>query len=214
MATTAGGRAPSGGAALADRFLSTVKSFQGVPYVWGGESRAGLDCSGLVQLAAREVGVSVPRTTTAQWAALQHVTAADAQPGDLVFFTGADPPSPGHVGVVDSPGHWTMIDAPQTGETVHQQPFSVPGMGEMHVVGFARLPGAGTATPASPGSSGGGGLFSLIMPPGALAFFDDASKFVNSAMWILNPENWMRILAGAAAVLFAVAGGLFLIRAA
>jgi hypothetical protein len=173
-----------------------------------------VDCSGLIQLAAREVGVSVPRTTTAQWATLQHVTAGEAQPGDLVFFTGSDPPSPGHVGVVDSPGHWTMIDAPQTGEVVHQQPFSVPGMGVMHVVGFARLPGAGHVTGGGSGSSGGGGLFSLIMPPGALQFFDDATHFVNSAMWILNPENWLRILAGLAGALFALAGAGFLIRAA
>jgi hypothetical protein len=200
------------GTSLADRFLSQVKSFQGVPYVWGGESRQGVDCSGLVQLAAREVGVSIPRTTTAQYAALPHVTASQTQPGDLVYFTGADPPSPGHVGVVDSPGHWTMIDAPQTGQVVHQQPFSVPGMGVMHVVGFARLPGAGTAT--APASSGGGGLFGLLLPADALAFFDDAAHFVNSAMWILNPENWMRILAGIAGALFALIGAGLLLRAA
>jgi NlpC/P60 family len=210
MPLGSGASAPGG--ALAERFLSQVKSFQGVPYVWGGESRQGVDCSGLVQLAAREVGVSIPRTTTAQFAALPHVSAADAQPGDLVFFTGSDPPSPGHVGVVDSPGHWSMIDAPQTGQVVHRQPFSVPGMGVMHVVGFARLPGAGTV----PSGQGGGGLnlFSLVMPPAALQFFDDAARFVNSAMWILNPENWMRLLAGAAGVLLALAGAGFLLRAA
>jgi hypothetical protein len=210
VATTAGSAAPTD---LAQRFLSQVESFRGVPYVWGGESRAGVDCSGLVQLAAKEVGITVPRTTTAQWAALPHVDAAQAQPGDLVFFTGADPPSPGHVGVVDSPGHWTMIDAPQTGETVHLQPFSVPGAGEMRVVGFARLPGVKGGGATTTGG-GGGGLFSLIMPPDALAFFDDAAHFVNSAMWILNPENWMRILAGFAAVLLVLAGAGFLLRAA
>jgi|SRR5215831_5877721 len=209
--------AASSGANLATRFLDNVKSLQGVPYVWGGESRAGVDCSGLVQLAAREAGINIPRTTSAQWAALQHIPASEAQPGDLVYFVGADPPSPGHVGVVDGTGHWSMIDAPTTGQTVHQQAFSVPGAGDMRVVGFARLPGvhggatlAASATPAG----GGGGLFSLFMPPQALAFFDDATQFVNSAMWIMNPENWLRIMAGAVAVLFAVAGLGFLLKAA
>jgi NlpC/P60 family len=209
--------APSGqpGEDIAARFLNEIKSMQGIPYVWGGESRSGVDCSGLIQLAAKQAGINFPwRTTTAQWAALQHIPANQAQPGDLVYFTGADPPSPGHVGVVTTPGHWTMIDAPQTGETVHEQPFSVPGMGDMHVVGFARLPGVkGSAAPGA-ASSGGGGLFSLIFPPDALALFDDATHFVNSAMWILNPENWLRILAGAAAVLLAVSGLVFLVKAA
>jgi hypothetical protein len=210
--------AGSAGAApdLAGRFLDNVKSLRGVPYVWGGASRAGLDCSGLVWLAAKQAGISIPRTTTAQWAALQHIPADQAQPGDLVYFVGADPPSPGHVGVVDTSGHWTMIDAPQTGETVHQQSFAVPGSGENAVVGFARLPGVKGAAGGSAGAGGGGGggLFSLIMPPAALQFFDDASTFVTAAMWIMNPENWARIIAGAAAVLFAVAGALFLMRAA
>lgn len=206
----------SGSADVATRFLDQVKSLQGVPYVWGGESRSGVDCSGLIQLAARQAGINFPwRTTTQQWAALQHIPANQAQPGDLVFFTGADPPSPGHVGVVTTPGHWTMIDAPQTGETVHSQGFSVPGIGDMRVVGFARLPGVkGSAAAASSGSSGGGGLLGLALPADALAFFEDAAHFVNTALWILNPENWLRILAGAAAVLLAVSGLVFLVKAA
>jgi hypothetical protein len=212
--------APSGqpGEDTATRFLNEIKSMQGIPYVWGGESRSGVDCSGLIQLAAKQAGINFPwRTTTAQWAALQHIPANQAQPGDLVYFTGADPPSPGHVGVVTTPGHWTMIDAPQTGETVHEQPFSVPGTGENRVIGFARLPGVkgATATGAvGPGSGSGGGLLSLAFPSDALALFDDATTFVNSAMWILNPENWLRIVAGAAAVLLAVSGLVFLVKAA
>lgn len=203
---------------LSQRFLSTVESFKGVPYVWGGESRSGVDCSGLIQLAAREVGVNIPRTTTTQWAALPHVPASQVQPGDLVYFTGADPPSPGHVGVVDSSGRtWSMIDAPQTGMDVQQQSFSFPGAGEMHVVGFARLPGAGQTdvTGATPlNSGGGGGLLSLALPDNVLQLFDDATHFVTSAMWILNPENWMRIIAGGAAVLLLVMGLGALVKAA
>lgn len=213
--------APSGqaGGDVATRFLSQIRSLQGVPYVWGGESRSGVDCSGLIQLAAKQAGINFPwRTTTQQWAALQHIPANQAQPGDLVFFTGADPPSPGHVGVVTTPGHWTMIDAPQQGESVHTQAFSVPGAGDMRVVGFARLPGVKGSTAVSgsvgPGSGSGGGLLGLVLPSGALAFFDDAARFAQAAMWIVNPENWLRILAGAAAVLLLLAGAGFLFRAA
>jgi len=85
----------------------------------------------------------------------------------------------------------------------------------MRVVGFARLPGVkGSAAAASSGSSGGGGLLGLALPADALAFFEDAAHFVNTALWILNPENWLRILAGAAAVLLAVSGLVFLVKAA
>lgn len=202
---------------LSQRFLSAVESFKGVPYVWGGTSRSGVDCSGLVWAAARQVGVNIPRTTTTQWAALPHISASQVQPGDLVYFTGADPPSPGHVGVVDSGGRtWSMIDAPQTGMDVQQQSFSVPGSGEMHVVGFARLPGAGQTqtTGATKMGGGGGGLLSLALPDNVLQLFDDATKFVTAAMWIMNPENWMRIIAGGAAVLLLVMGLGALVKAA
>jgi hypothetical protein len=213
MAAAAGSATSS----LGPRFLQAVESFKGVPYVWGGTTRAGVDCSGLVWAAAKQVGVNVPRTTTTQWAALPHISASQVQPGDLVYFTGADPPSPGHVGVVDGTGRtWSMIDAPQTGMDVQQQSFSVPGAGEMRVVGFARLPGAGQTetTGATQMGGGGGGLFSLFLPKDALQFFDDATQFVHSAMWILNPENWMRLIAGAAAVILLVLGVGALTRAA
>lgn len=122
-------------------FLSVVKSYIGVPYVYGGESPAGFDCSGLVQYAAAQLGISVPRTSEEQWASLPHVSQSQVQPGDLVFFTGAEGnPSPGHVGIVNSTGNtWSMIDAPYQGVDVQQDTFTIPGQGTMQVVGFARL---------------------------------------------------------------------------
>jgi cell wall-associated NlpC family hydrolase len=93
----------------------------GVPYLWGGESRAGYDCSGLVQVAYRTVGVSIPRTSEEQFDSERHLSAgAQLQPGDLVFFG----PSRGdatHVGMVVRAGE--MVDAAQPGTVVRTESF-------------------------------------------------------------------------------------------
>ena len=204
--------------ATVQAFEAAVKSYLGVPYKFGGTTRAGIDCSALIMEAAQAVGISIPRTTTAQWAALPHVPVGDVEPGDLVYFTGADPPSPGHVGMVDATGNtFSMIDAPFTGVDVRQDSFTVPGQGDMHVVGFARVPGLTglgaqeSIDPTAPPSSGGG---ILSLPSQVTSFFDDATRFAQAAMWLVNPENWMRIIAGLLGAGLAVAGVGFLIKAA
>jgi cell wall-associated NlpC family hydrolase len=93
----------------------------GVPYVWGGESPSGYDCSGLVQAAYRAAGVSIPRTTQEQFDAGPHLPAgARLEPGDLVFF-GPSTSDVTHVGLVVRPGE--MVDAPHTGTVVRTEPF-------------------------------------------------------------------------------------------
>lgn len=75
-------------------FVAVAERFLGVPYVWGGKTHAGLDCSGLIQTALHAVGRDAPRDTDMQEAALG--TAADlivTQRGDLIFWKG-------HVGVM------------------------------------------------------------------------------------------------------------------
>jgi peptidoglycan DL-endopeptidase CwlO len=88
------------------------------PYLWGGTGpcNPGFDCSGLVQAAWAYAGVSIPRTTYEQYAALPHVSKADLVPGDLVFFDGV-----GHVAMYVGNG-W-IIDAPQTGEVIRKLPL-------------------------------------------------------------------------------------------
>jgi hypothetical protein len=204
--------------ATVQAFEAAVQSFIGVPYRFGGTTRAGIDCSGLIMAAAQKVGITIPRTTTAQWGALPHVPLADVLPGDLVYFTGADPPSPGHVGMVDKTGTtFSMIDAPFTGVDVRQDTFTVPGQGDMHIVGFARVPGltglgAQENIDSSAPALGGGGVLSL--PSQVTSFFDDMTRFASAAMWVVNPENWMRIIAGLLGAGLAVAGVGFLIKAA
>jgi peptidoglycan DL-endopeptidase CwlO len=85
--------------------------YLGVPYVWGGASPAGFDCSGLVMYVYAQVGVSLPHYTGAQWLAGVPVARSDLQPGDLVFFDGL-----GHVGIYI--GGDQFIHAPHTGDVV------------------------------------------------------------------------------------------------
>ena len=87
----------------------------GKPYLFGGTGPDAFDCSGLVMMAYRSAGVNLERTSQQQWATEVRIPAAQAQPGDLVFFAGADgtPTSPGHVGLVIGGGK--MIEAYATG---------------------------------------------------------------------------------------------------
>ena len=58
----------------------------GMPYRWGGHSRQGFDCSGLVYFSFAQIGITVPRTTREQRRAMRRIHIVDAQPGDLLFF--------------------------------------------------------------------------------------------------------------------------------
>jgi cell wall-associated NlpC family hydrolase len=88
-------------------------------YRWGGTGpcSSGFDCSGLVQAAWAAAGVSIPRTTTEQWAALPHISMSALQPGDLIYYNGV-----GHVAMYVGGGE--IIDAPQTGEQIRKLPMS------------------------------------------------------------------------------------------
>ena len=84
---------------------------RGKPYRWAAAGPSSFDCSGLVQYVYRHLGVSLPRTTTAQYNAGIHIARSQMQPGDLIFVDGL-----GHVGIYA--GFGFMWHAPHTGDHV------------------------------------------------------------------------------------------------
>jgi len=115
---------------LGGQAVAIAEQYLGVPYVWGGASPAGFDCSGLVMYVYAQLGVSLPHNAAAQYSVLPHVPTSDLEPGDLVFFYGL-----GHVGIYIGDG--MMIHAPHTGTVV--QISSIAGEGG--IAGVARVPG-------------------------------------------------------------------------
>ena len=86
-------------AATLDAVLVNAIAQIGKPYQWGGESpRTGFDCSGFIQYVLARAGVSIPRTSFAQAAALPSVRLSHIRPGDLVFFNTMGQPF-SHVGI-------------------------------------------------------------------------------------------------------------------
>lgn len=107
------GAGNAGAVAYAEREL-------GVPYVWGGASPSGFDCSGLVSWAYAQIGVSVPHYTGAIWSSFPHVSMSQLQPGDLILYYGIE-----HVAMYIGGG--MVVQAPHTGAFVENTPLSAMG---------------------------------------------------------------------------------------
>jgi cell wall-associated NlpC family hydrolase len=103
--------------------LGVARQYLGTPYRWGGESPAtGFDCSGLMQYAFKQLGVSIPRVSQDQYRSGQQVPREALQPGDLVFFSKAGDVH--HVGMYVGDGKF--LHAPRTGDVVKISSLSEP----------------------------------------------------------------------------------------
>ncbi len=121
------GAAVSGGAMTAAQLtaaLRAAESRRGLPYVWGAAGPSSFDCSGLVQWAFAQAGVSMPRVAADQARAGLAVPVSQLQPGDLLFYH-TDPTDPGYIShVAIYLGNGWMIQAPQPGMDVQMVPAS------------------------------------------------------------------------------------------
>lgn len=102
-----------------NEIINTAKSFLGTPYVWGGTSPSGFDCSGFTQYVLAQNGKSIPRTSQEQFASGQAVDKSNLQAGDLVFYGNGEAT---HVGIYE--GNNKIIHSPHTGDVVKESDFS------------------------------------------------------------------------------------------
>ena len=94
--------------------VDIARTLLGIPYVYGGSTPSGFDCSGFTMYVFDQAGIAIPRTASAQQAAATPVS--EPRPGDLVFF--GSPAS--HVGIYT--GNGMMIDSPRSGRSTSERP--------------------------------------------------------------------------------------------
>ena len=149
---TASPLAPSGTGAASgqtgEQVLALATQHLGTPYVWGGASPGGFDCSGLMQWSYRQVGIDLPRVSTDQAKAGRPVSAADARPGDLVFFERG---RVDHIGMYAGGGKWVV--APKTGDVVKLQDVDLAKATTIRRI----VPDTAAAAPALAGATAAAG---------------------------------------------------------
>jgi len=101
--------APAPASANGSAIVEIASSLVGIPYVWGGTTPSGFDCSGFTSYVYAQVGITLPRTSGAQRYAGVEVPRDQAQPGDLIW-------SPGHISIYA--GGNLQVDAPTPGKSI------------------------------------------------------------------------------------------------
>jgi cell wall-associated NlpC family hydrolase len=102
--------------------VESARGYLGVPYLFGGTTERGFDCSGLTGAVYRLNGLRLPRSSQAQFDAGSPVDLEEARPGDLLFFATAGGGRVSHVGLYLGEG--TFIHAPRPGQGIRQDDLS------------------------------------------------------------------------------------------
>lgn len=113
---------PGDAEGLRTNLVETARSYLGVPYLWGGASAQGFDCSGLTMSVYRLNGLQLPRSSRDQYEAGSAVAKDELRPGDLLFFSTNGTGRVSHVGLYAGDG--TFIHAPSRGRTISQDKLS------------------------------------------------------------------------------------------
>ncbi len=121
----------------ADRAAWVAQKQLNIPYVWGGTTPKGFDCSGLVQYSYKVNKVRVPRTASQQYASTKRIPTHQAKSGDLVFFKNTGKRRGiTHVGIYL--GNGRFVHAPRKGKTVEITKVG-NGFWNKHLAGFGRF---------------------------------------------------------------------------
>jgi cell wall-associated NlpC family hydrolase len=113
---------PANEQGLRNNLVETARNYIGVPYLWGGTSAQGFDCSGLTMSVYRLNGLQLPRTSRDQYETGSAVSLDNLRPGDLLFFSTNGSGRVSHVGLYAGDG--TFIHAPSRGKTISQERLS------------------------------------------------------------------------------------------
>lgn len=169
--------------------VATLKTALGVPYVWGGTSMSGFDCSGLVAWAFGKHGVTLPRVTYNQINVGASVPPNKLRPGDLVFFdTDRKRTGPDHVGVYIGGGKF--IHAARTG-----QPVKISSLAEGYYMD--RWMGGRRISGVSASATSGGGEALEVAP--RLDANELAETYGMSYSFFKSQPELMKLLKGAVA---------------